>query len=69
MTNVLTDFLAQTDTIKTLNQHARPTTRQLLLGVNGSARAASIAALYQSNPRQMLVITDTQAHADQMLAD
>ena len=42
---------------------------QLLLGVNGTARAASIAALYRKNPRPMLIISDTQVHADQFFDD
>lgn len=66
---MLTHFLAQSDTIKHLNEQAADGSSQLLLGVNGSARAASIAALYQANPRQMLVVTDTQVHADQLFSD
>ncbi|AFS39866.1 transcription-repair coupling factor [Leuconostoc gelidum] len=66
---MLTHFLAQSDTIKHLNEQATDGSSQLLLGVNGSARAASVAALYQENPRQMLVVTDTQVHADQLFSD
>ena len=66
---MLTDFLAQSETIQNITTHATEDSTQLLLGVHGSARAASIAALYQAQPRQMLVVTDTQVHADQLLAD
>lgn len=66
---MLTDFLAQTEAIQNITTHATTGSVQLLLGVHGSARAASIAALYQAQPRQMLVVTDTQVHADQLFAD
>lgn len=66
---MLTDFLAQTETMTQLNDQATEHSAQLLLGVNGSARAASIASLYAGMPRQMLVMTDTQAHADQLFSD
>lgn len=66
---MLTEFLAQTDTITQLNDQATEYSAQLLLGVNGSARAASIASLYSAKPRQILVVTDTQAHADQLFSD
>ena len=66
---MLTHFLAQSDTIKQLSHQATENASQLLLGVNGSARAASIAALYESNPRQILLVTDTQVHADQLYSD
>ncbi|WP_288958212.1 hypothetical protein, partial [uncultured Leuconostoc sp.] len=69
MDYMLTDFLAQSETIQNITTHATEDSTQLLLGVHGSARAASIAALYQAQPRQMLVVTDTQVHADQLLAD
>ena len=46
---MLTHFLAQSDTIKHLNEQAADGSSQLLLGVNGSARAASVAALYEAN--------------------
>lgn len=66
---MLTDFLAQSEAIQNITTHATEDSTQLLLGVHGSARAASIAALYQAQPRQMLAVTDTQVHADQLLAD
>ena len=65
----LVNYLGQTDTIKNLNQQATAQSAQLLLGVNGTARAASIAAMFKVQPRQMLVITDTQAHAEQLYSD
>jgi transcription-repair coupling factor (superfamily II helicase) len=65
----LIDFLSDTVTIKKLNEQATVGSAQLLLGVNGTARAASIAALYRKNPRPMLIISDTQVHADQFFDD
>ncbi|WP_273708844.1 transcription-repair coupling factor [Leuconostoc mesenteroides] len=65
----LIDFLSDTVTIKKLNEQATVGSTQLLLGVNGTARAASIAALYRKNPRPMLIISDTQVHADQFFDD
>ncbi len=66
---MLTGFLAKTDTIQAITHQATPQSNQLLLGVHSSARAASIAAIYHANPRQLLVVTDTQVHADQLFAD
>ncbi|GMA69534.1 transcription-repair-coupling factor [Leuconostoc litchii] len=65
----LIDFLSQTTTIEKLDNEATAQTTQLLLGVNGSARAASIAALYCKNQRPMLIVSDTQVHADQFFDD
>lgn len=66
---MLIDFLAKTATIEKLNEGATENSSQLLLGVNGSARVASIAALYRAKKKQILVVTDTQVHADQLFSD
>lgn len=63
------NYLKTTPTIKNLNQNIRPKSQQLLLGINGTARAATIASLFSTQPRPMLVITDTQAHAEQLYSD
>lgn len=59
------DLLAQATPVQNLIKMGQ----QLVLGVNGSARAALIAARYLANPQTMLVVTDTQAHAENLQAD
>lgn len=65
----LTKFLGNSETIKNISDHQQPGERQLLLGVNGAAKAAAIAALYQKKPQVMMVLTDTQAHVDDLAND
>ncbi|MDF7637503.1 transcription-repair coupling factor [Leuconostocaceae bacterium ESL0958] len=65
----VTTFLSQQQPIQTLSQQRQPGERQLFLGINGAARAASLAALYQEQPGQMLVVTDSQAHQEELVAD
>ncbi|MDI6553826.1 transcription-repair coupling factor [Leuconostoc falkenbergense] len=65
----LVKYLSQTDTIQTIVKQATGAATQLLLGVNGTVKAASIAAIFNANPRQILVIADTQTHAEQLYFD
>lgn len=65
----LVKYLSQTDTIQTIVKQATGAATQLLLGVNGTVKAASIAAIFNANPRQVLVIADTQTHAEQLYFD
>ncbi|GAO99369.1 transcription-repair coupling factor [Fructobacillus ficulneus] len=39
------------------------------MGINGAAKAASLAALYADKPQPILVLTDTQGHLDDLATD
>ncbi|MDF7627321.1 transcription-repair coupling factor [Lactobacillaceae bacterium L1_55_11] len=65
----LVDFLKQTPTIQNLKDQEGADSHQLLLGINGTAKPAAVAALYQAKPQPMLLLTDTQAHADALYQD
>lgn len=65
----LVNYLTQEKEFQQLTQQEKPGERQLLLGLNGSAKAAGLAALYQNRPRQILVLTDTVAHVEELAQD
>ncbi|CAH1855634.1 transcription-repair coupling factor [Convivina intestini] len=65
----LTNFLKNNSTIQKIQEQLKPKSKQLLLGINGTAKAASLAALYAANPQQMVIVTDTQAHLDSLYQD
>ncbi|CAK8054594.1 transcription-repair coupling factor [Eupransor demetentiae] len=62
-------FIQKTQAINKLAEGQSADSKQLLLGVNGTAKTAALAALYQEGQKDMLLLTDTQAHLDDLVAD
>lgn len=65
----LTKYLTNNETITKLTEQQKSGERQLFLGVNGAAKAASLAAIYERRPQPILVLTDTQAHLEDLAND
>lgn len=65
----LTDYLQKEKSFQQFAKDEKVGQRQLLLGLNGSAKAAGIAALYQNRKRPILVLTDTVAHVEELAQD
>ncbi|MBS9335595.1 transcription-repair coupling factor [Fructobacillus sp. M1-13] len=65
----LTDYLQKEKSFKALAEQEKQKQKQLLLGLNGSAKAAGIATLYQNKARPILVLTDTVAHVEELVQD
>lgn len=49
--------------------NAKPGSRQLVTGLNGSSKTVFINGIYKNLTRPMVIVTDTLAHADQLTAD
>ncbi|MCO0832598.1 transcription-repair coupling factor [Fructobacillus sp. W13] len=62
----LTNYLKNLKEWQQLAQDEKPGERQLVIGLNGSAKAAALAAAYEEKPRVMMVLTDTVAHVEEL---
>jgi transcription-repair coupling factor (superfamily II helicase) len=67
--NWLKTLLASSQVIDNLMADPHTPQQQLVVGINGSARAALIAARFLAQPQMQLVVTDTQVHAEQLVTD
>lgn len=65
----LEDLITGTLEFQNMREHTLPQSRQLVTGLNGSARTLYYSALFQENHQSQLIVTDTQYHADQLFED
>ncbi|MFC4761323.1 transcription-repair coupling factor [Fructobacillus durionis] len=66
---VLADYLQKEKEFQVFAEQEKPGERQLLLGLNGAAKAAGLVSLFQSRPRPILLLTDTVAHVEELAQD
>ncbi|QBO37455.1 transcription-repair coupling factor [Periweissella cryptocerci] len=65
----LENLITATLEFQNVQEHAAPNSRQLVTGLNGSARTLYYSALFQETKQSQLIVTDTQYHADQLVED
>lgn len=65
----LADFIEKTPAFKKIISQLKPTTRQLITGISGSARALLLAALQDKRSHPLLVVTDNMAHMQELADD
>ncbi|WP_288659327.1 transcription-repair coupling factor [uncultured Limosilactobacillus sp.] len=65
----LADFIEKTPAFKKIISQLKPTTRQLITGISGSARALLLAALQDKRSHPLLVVTDNMAHMQELVDD
>lgn len=65
----LADFIEKTPAFKKIISQLKPTTRQLITGISGSARALLLAALQDKRSHPLLVVTDNMDHMQELADD
>ncbi|MEJ4455503.1 transcription-repair coupling factor, partial [Enterococcus faecium] len=62
-------IVEQTPDFQTILAGISPASRQLITGLNGSARTVYVSALFRQLKHSLLIVTDNLFHASQMVDD
>ncbi|KRN78053.1 transcription-repair coupling factor [Weissella minor] len=65
----LVDLIAENEDLKTLTTALKKGGRHVVTGLSGAARTAYLAAIDQNVQQPMLIVADSQFHADQIAED